>query len=283
MGFLSYICILYLYYITIKLKVMQNSNFLLPSFRSFLRASNYAPKTITGYLSAVRQFFEYSNGRPISHSSVLRYLESIKSISKRKLTAQALKLLFENCLFDSSLAASVPNVAYTRPVYNVPSYTEIKNDIYLIEDEFYRFVFYTALYFGLRSSELLNIHTTDFNFRDRTLFIRKSKYDISRILKFSAEFEDELNYFLSIYSPSKYLFSKNIYSVMSLDNLHFYFHKYLPGLQKFHFLRHARITFLISQGINLAVVSKFAGHKSLNSTLYYYHHTPAAFDTFIYS
>lgn len=250
---------------------MKKSHFLIPEVSQILRIKNYSSSTARSYMAAISDFLNRYPTDYSSRNSVLQYLASIDSPTVRKSSRSALIFFLKEVVFKDGTYFDIPTVSYTRSLKINHSYDRVKNDILKINNIKARCLLLLSIDLALRVSEVVNIQLSDINFQDRTILIKLSKYDISRTLKYSEFTSHLLLSYLQSYGPELFLFEVSRGVKHSHHFASYIFKSYLYYLPSFHSLRHLRLTFLCEQNINLAVIARFAGHKSLNSTLYYYH------------
>lgn len=155
---------------------------------------------------------------------------------------------------------------------------------------------------GFRRAELMGLHWEDIDFDDSTVFIRRNLLnlrgrgiveDTTKTIKSvrSIALPEEILYLLKkhkenqnqnqsigFYSCSTpYVFKSQIGGAMNPDTLSSQWKRFLTKNRfkkiRLHDLRHTCATFLISNGIPLATVSKKLGHSNIYTTLNTYTHS----------
>lgn len=148
----------------------------------------------------------------------------------------------------------------------------------------YQIMVRLALQCGMRRSEILGLTWNDIDFNNNTININKALSYIkgegqiiketknkssNRIIYANRDIIDLINKFSKI---SDYIFNKE-----HIDDVTKWFNRFLKRHNlkhmRFHDLRHTHATLLISNGVNMKVVSSRLGHSSINTTLNLYTHT----------
>ncbi|GAI26595.1 unnamed protein product [marine sediment metagenome] len=136
-------------------------------------------------------------------------------------------------------------------------------------------------YCGLRKGELLNLDWDDLDLGKDTLTVRTSKNKTGRIVPIHPKVKELLDTYLSQRLPLKnralFIGEKgNRMCKASFTNMMNTYLK-ISGLKKkgysAHSLRHSFATRLIEKNVNLFLVQRLLGHKSLDTTKIYVHFT----------
>lgn len=127
---------------------------------------------------------------------------------------------------------------------------------------------------GLRVSEVVKLKVGDLDLESLRLKIKNSKGNKDRITLISNKIKNSLNDLIKGRSPKDYLFktiSNNRYSVRTIQKV---FENALKksGINKkvtCHSLRHSFASHLIKNGIDIRIIKKLLGHKSIKTTMIY--------------
>ncbi len=140
-------------------------------------------------------------------------------------------------------------------------------------------IFNMLYYCGLRKGELLALDWDDIDLEKDTLTIRTSKNKTGRIVPIHPEVKGLLDLYLSQRLPLKdrALFIGERGGRVAMSTFTYMMNTYfkIAGLKKkgysAHSLRHSFATRLIEKNVNLFLVQRLLGHKSLDATKVYVH------------
>lgn len=216
--------------------------------------NNYARNTIRSYSSTIRIFMRYAEGRSWCKKG---FAESIRAPRIYRL---------------ESLPSSPTWTDVGRLIANTEG-----NDPVQIRD---RAILLMLAIYGLRSSEIRNLHLKDFDWKLNTLYIwrakgeRAQKFPLSKtigkaVLRYINKVRPSClfqNVFITINAPYHPLSKGVIYQIVChrLKALNIELKHYGP-----HSLRHYCASHLINAGISLKVISNQLGHQNIESTLIY--------------
>ena len=163
---------------------------------------------------------------------------------------------------------------------------EVENLLKCLENEplKYQVIVRLALQCGMRRSEIAALTWNDIDFSNNTININKA---MSYIPKQGILIKETKNitstriiyansYLINLINEMPRL-SDNIFNNDHVDDITKWFNRFLKRYNlkhmRFHDLRHTHATLLISNGVNMKVVSSRLGHSSINTTLNLYTHT----------
>ena len=222
-------------------------------FIDHLKNKNLSPTTIKMVLNRTKEFVEFSGGKWLADKRI--YRERSKTESARPYSELELRQILDH----------------------------LKNT-----NKVYYYLVLTLYGFGLRVSEAVNILPDDIIEKEGKIFVRVrpeiSKFSKSReaplILK--GQYRDDfIDFVVKRKNPKlkdKTLFTyyndvqKRIITI-GRHNVKSYFHKLSKELGiniTAHRFRDTYISYLVSKGIKPITVSKWVGHKDVNTTLKYY-------------
>jgi site-specific recombinase XerD len=103
------------------------------------------------------------------------------------------------------------------------------------------------------------------------IHIHNAKGRKDRIVKMSQNLLDLLREYFKEYKPSKYLFEGQFKSQYSSSSCNTIVKRYLGQKYHFHLLRHSGLTDMHEHNVDIATLSKIAGHNSIKTTMIYTH------------
>jgi len=130
---------------------------------------------------------------------------------------------------------------------------------------------------GLRVGELIKLKVQDINLETRSIMIKKSKGQKSRVSLFPESLEIDYKKYLSEYKPKYHLIEgwygkpysqTSIRSILKAACKKAKISK--PNIRP-HTLRHSFATHLLERGTNLRHIQTLLGHSSINTTEIYTH------------
>ncbi len=277
---------------------------LLQRYTTYLRIErNCSPLTLTSYRPELEKFLMYllkNNIEEITDVTVSRIREYIYKIKEeRKLSSVSLctkiatlKSFFNFLTSDGIISENPANriklPRKEKPIPKVVTEVDFKHIVscikfspnrcrkHYIRD---RLIFYLLYYSGLRKGELLALDWDDMDLQKNTLTIRYSKNKTGRIVPIHPELKGLLDIYLNQRLPLENRaliigergkrICKNSFTNMMDSYLK------ISGLKKkgytAHSLRHGFATRLIEKNVNIFLVQRLLGHKSLDATKVYIH------------
>lgn len=137
-----------------------------------------------------------------------------------------------------------------------------------------------ALNTGLRKGEIFNLNFSNINMNERIIFIIDSKSNKNRIIPMNDPVYDILCKKINKSNINENIFyGKNKRSFINAVNKAGLNNGITDRRQKvvFHTLRHTFASWLVQDGVPLAVVSKLLGHSTINLTMRYTHLAPTQY------
>jgi site-specific recombinase XerD len=160
---------------------------------------------------------------------------------------------------------------------------EVQQLLLSIRDDSHRMAYTLMYYCGLRCSEVLGLKKEDVDLTALTIHIKLGKGKKDRIVPLPSHLKIPIKYFLLSPIRSHCLFPSKKNPTKPVDN------STLERVIKIclkqcnidkratpHSLRHAYATHLIENGIDIRIIQKLLGHKSISTTLVYTHVTNTA-------
>lgn len=246
-----------------------------------LKISKNSEYTLRNYLESNLRLLNFLNKSPdqVEEDDVKLYLS--KNLADRAsssiiLFLSAIKYAYSNVLGkDITLRIKRPKKEKKLP--SVLTKEEVKKLLDSTETRKSKLMISLMYASGFRVSELVNLKVSDFDFDERTGYVRqgKGKKDrffnipnfLFRDLKRHAEKQKEKNqeYFFS--GPKGKLSSRNLQKIVSLTAKK-------AGIKKdvhCHTLRHSFATHLLENDIDIRKIQELLGHSDLSTTQIYTH------------
>ena len=129
----------------------------------------------------------------------------------------------------------------------------------------------TAVYTGMRRSEILNLKWDDINFNHKIIRVYSSKTNSIRYIPLSGELEKIL---INLAKTSEYVFTYRGKHIKSINRSFKTYIKNVDPNITFHMFRHAFITNLVLNGANIKTIQSLAGHRDITTTEKYMHLNP---------
>lgn len=126
---------------------------------------------------------------------------------------------------------------------------------------------------GARRSELLNLTWTDLDFKQKTAYLGNTKNDDRRVLPLTDEVLTELK---PLRQVGGFLFPHPHSNRKPFRNFDPYWYAILKdaGVKiRFHGLRHTTGSWLAAKGVHLKAIGEILGHKTIQTTQRYVHHS----------
>jgi len=124
----------------------------------------------------------------------------------------------------------------------------------------------------MRASELINLTWQDIDFKQKCIYVEKTKNNESRTLPMHPEVENALTDYRKESNGEK------VFKYKNKDSLGNTFRKVMKrlGIKDlcFHSLRHTFGTNLGMNGVDIKTIQELIGHKSIIMTMRYSHPTP---------
>ncbi len=140
--------------------------------------------------------------------------------------------------------------------------------------EHLRPIIMTALYTGMRKSEILRMRWDDVDLKHRIIYVRTSKNGQSREIPIATELMEVLE---RLARDSDRVFTRS--DGGAVDNIKTCFYNAVrrAGIEgfSFHDLRHTFASYLVMSGVDLLTVKELLGHKTIQMTLRYAHLSPS--------
>jgi len=248
-----------------------------------MRIRNYSERTITTYLSSVKQVTLHFNQAPRKitinqFKSYLYHLINTKQASVSRINQQisAWKILHQDVLGHKWERFLIKRPRREKKLPVVLSMSEASELINAPNNPKHRTLLTLAYVTGIRRNELLSIKLSDID-RNRGVIKIAGKGNKQREVPISKNLLSLVEEYYRRYHPTVFLFEgtvpKKAYSASSMTNvvkraaLKADIKKNISP----HVLRHSFATHMLERGVNLKRVQLLMGHNSMKTTSIYLH------------
>ena len=244
----------------------------------------FSPRTHESYIGVVRDLAKHYRRSPdqLSVEEVQAYLEHL--ITTRKLSwstcnvaASAFRFLYHVTLGRDAVAFEVPAPKQPQRLPEILSREEVARLIEAPPNPKHRLLLATIYAAGLRVSEALRLKVGDLDRGRMTLRVEQGKGKKDRVIPLSRKLLAQLEVYWRTEPPRLWLFP-NRNGTRPIDitvaQKVFIIAKLRAGIPKrggIHSLRHAFATHLIESGADVPTVQRLLGHRSVSTTMRYFH------------
>jgi len=248
-----------------------------------LELQRKSPKTIEAYIAAVAALSRFHGRTPAALSvedcrDYLHHLITVRklSFSTCNVRVAGIRFLFREVLGRRDFELRV-STKRTRKLPEPLSREEIERLLAVTDNHKHRVLLMTAYATGVRVSELVSLRPEDI-ISDRMLVrVQKGKGRKERYTLLSNQLLSELRDYWRAERPKEWLFpSSSRPAALSIDSAQKIWGKAklkarLTHGRGIHSLRHSFATHLMEAGVELPVIQRLMGHKSLATTAVYLH------------
>ena len=252
----------------------------------------FSPRTHESYLSAVRGLAIHYRRSPdeLSVDEVQAYLAHIVttrhvSWSTCNVYAQAFRFLYHVTLGRDEIQFEVPLAKVEQRLPEILSREEVARLIDAPKNPKHRLLLATVYSAGLRVSEAVGLKVGDVDRGRMTLRIEQGKGKKDRVVPLSRRLVERFEEYWRTEPPRLWLFP-NRFGKRPVDitvaQKVFTLAKVQMGITKrggIHSLRHAFATHLIEAGADVPTVQRLLGHRSVSTTMRYFHLSQARLAT----
>lgn len=216
----------------------------------------------------LKHFEEYITNRKgvVKASSINRELNTLRKV---------FSLALDNDLIDKNPCNKLENLRIENPPER---YLQKDEEVKLLKvcSPIMQFIIKTAIYSGLRKTELLSLKWIDVNFNENYLIARETKNNTVREVPLC---EPIIKILKSIPKLGEYVFTnpntmgkyKDVYSNFSRAVIK----SKIPHIT-FHQLRHTTASRLNELGVDIVTIQEILGHASITTTRKYTHNSRAS-------
>jgi site-specific recombinase XerD len=243
-----------------------------------------ARRTQQSYVSAVRRLSKHYRRSPdqLTSLEVQSYLARMLEVEKLSwstcsIAANAFRFLYHVTLGRDAMDFVVPQARQPQRLPEILSSEEVSRLLGAVTHEKHRLVFETIYACGLRVSEATQLKMRDID-RDRmTVRVEQGKGRKDRYVPLSKRLLKRFSLCWVMDRPRHWVFEGNtperclhVTAVQKAYTLA----KLRAGIRKHggvHALRHAYATHLIESGVDVLTVQRLLGHRSVSTTMRYFH------------
>lgn len=251
-----------------------------------------ADKTREAYLGAVTGIARFYRRSPdqISEEEVQRYLLHLIQDRKRawstcNIVVHGLRFLYHTTLKRPQPSFSIPGIRQPGKRPAILSRLEVQQLIAHATSLTYRTMLMTAYASGVRLSEVIHLRVRDLDSTRMMIRVEQGKGRQDRYTVLSARLLEALRAYWTVARPTDWLFpARGGARPMDPSSLQKAYHtaKRQAGLVKpggIHALRHACATHWLEGGVDVHTIQRLLGHKSITTTMRYWHLTHASLTT----
>lgn len=261
-----------------------------------LQLASYSPRTVESYSYHVKKFLEYfdKDAKSISEDEIKQYFLFLKY--KKKLSGSAsaqaisgIKFMFEKTLdMDFKVFGIVKNPRGKKlPV--VLTREEVRKTLNLIRILRHKACLALIYTCGLRLHEATSISPADVDSKRMVIHIKDGKGRKDRIVPLPKTTLQILREHYKTHRNEKFIFpapGRGAHNGEAVSTIPLPDASVQTVLKKvlrqaniiknvsIHNLRHSYATHLLEAGIDIRIIQKYLGHKSISSTMIYTHLTP---------
>jgi len=243
-----------------------------------------ARRTQQSYVMAVRRLAKHYGRSPdqLTADEIQSYLARMIEVdglswSTCSIAANAFRFLYHVTLGLNAIDFEVPRPRQPQRLPEILSHEEVSRLFSAVKHAKHRLIFETIYASGLRVSEVTQLKVRDID-RDRmTVRIEQGKGSKDRYVPLSKRLLQRLEHYWATDRPRHWVFEGStpercvhISAVQKAYTLA----KLRAGIQKHggvHALRHAYATHLIESGVDVLTVQRLLGHRSVSTTMRYFH------------
>lgn len=248
-------------------------------FENKLRYKNYSHNTIKVYKQTLSQSLKEMGCKDpyrLSTKDIVEFLESknFSSIAQQNQFIGCLKLFARYILNKKDI--HLDKIERPRKERKLPKVIDkefLLGKISKIENLKHKAIISLAYSTGMRVSEVCNLKIEDIDTDRMLIYIKNAKGRKDRIVKLSETVLSTLRQYVKEYAPKVYVFNGQNSLKYSHRSCNQIVKKYIGSDYHFHLLRHSSFTALLESGVDVRVIQKLAGHKSIKTTEIYTHVT----------
>lgn len=253
----------------------------------------FSPNTHESYIAAVRALARHYRRSPdqLSSEEVQAYLAHMVTARKlswstRNIAASAFRFLYHVTLGREAVEFEVPAVKQSQRLPEILSRDEVSRLLESPPNPKHRLLLATVYSAGLRVSEAVRLRVNDVDRSRMTLRVEQGKGRKDRVVPLSRRLLQQMETYWQEHSPRQpWLFPNRRGTCtigVSVAQKVFMMAKLRTGIRKrggIHSLRHAFATHLIETGADVPTVQRLLGHRSVSTTMRYFHLSQARLAT----
>jgi integrase/recombinase XerD len=251
-----------------------------------MRVRNYSSHTIDQYVSHVSRFARHFGRSPdqLGAEEIREYLVHLKDKKKASFAVQrtavsSLRFLYGVTLRRDTAIEDIPAPKEEKKLPVVLSKKEVKAVLDALANLKHRTILSLCYGVGLRVSEVTTVRVKDIDSQRMVILVRQGKGRKDRYVPLTPALLQRLREYWKAYRPSDWLFpGQNPEKPLTRRAAMRCCVRAgrIAGIRKHvtpHVLRHSYATHLLEAGVNIRVIQRLLGHRSLNSTARYTHIT----------
>jgi site-specific recombinase XerD len=252
-----------------------------------LELRNYSDNTVTNYLDHMKRFVKFHMKDPslielediTTYQVYLVYSKKV-SFSTFNLAVCSIKYFYKHILDKGFSIDLIPYQKKTKTLPNVLSRQEVMRIINAAVNLKNKALIQTIYATGVRLSELVNLMVSDIDSKrmvvridegkgkkDRYVMLSKTLLSTLREYWKDAQPKPETYLFPGDKKPNTHFSRRSVQRIVKETTLRAHIDKNVTP----HTLRHCFATHLLEDGVNIRVIQKLLGHKSLRATELYTH------------
>ena len=260
-----------------------------------LQLASYSPRTVESYSYHVKKFLEYFDKDPksISEDEIKQYFLFLKY--KKNLSGSAsaqaisgIKFMFEKTLDMEFKVFGIVKNPRGKKLPVVLTREEVRKTLNLIRSLRHKACLALIYTCGLRLHEATSISPADVDSKRMVIHIKDGKGKKDRIVPLPQStlhilrlhYKTHRNKHFIFPAPGRGGYKENVSTIPLPDSsVQTVLKKALHDARiiknvSIHNLRHSYATHLLEAGIDIRIIQKYLGHKSISSTMIYTHLTP---------
>ena len=244
----------------------------------------FSERTKESYIQGVRGIAAYYHLSPdgLSDEQVRHYLvylldERNLTYSSANLALNAIRFLFREVLHRPRNEIHLPGPRQPQRLPEILSREEVGRILEAATDLRHKTLLMTTYAAGLRVSELCRLRVKDIDSDRNGIRVEQGKGAKDRYTLLSPHLLRQLRLYWRTYQPDDWLFvHRNGTDPLPVGTVQKIFCRTRDqaGIRKrggVHSLRHAFATHLLEAGVDIHTIQKLMGHRSIHSTLRYFH------------
>lgn len=235
----------------------------------------YSENTIKTYLNYIYNFEQWAKKHysRLTSKDIQNYLDTYKftSGSQQNQVISSLKFAWEKGLGKKYLKINFKRPRKEKKLPKVIDANFVREKLCEIENLKHKAILSLAFSCALRVSEVINLRLEDIDNKRMIINIKNAKGRKDRIVKLSYSLLKILREYYKEYIPKEYLFNGQFSLQYSSSSCNQIVKKYLGVSYHFHLLRHSSLTDMHENNVDIATLSKIAGHNSIKTTMIYTH------------
>lgn len=252
-------------------------------FRKDLMVKNYSESSIGNYVSQIKSFLSFFNGKftepsKINEGSIKDYLLSSECVNSQRHRHSAIKLFYKLTCHAPMKFRYIEYAKKDKKLPIVLSVDEIQRMFDVCENKKHKVIFALLYSCSLRVSELINLKWTDIDRSRMIINIVQAKGNKDR----QVGLNDQLIQLLTDYWKE---YKSTIYVLNGQGDLTQYSERSVGEVVKqlatkagiknkriyTHLIRHTSATHMVESGTDINLIQKILGHSSVKATNVYLH------------